>query len=161
MPPNAAFSHTKCAAPTIAPTGTICILFVYLTTRMNPSTQSVKPWRSFNFVGITSVYSWAWGRNPHCWVILHLLDNVNVALRAGRRSWNWRICFTGVQLKYNIGKEGIHLWKLLSRSFSALCIYWTQMVWVSGMIPWLALVYSTLQSSLRRSTEVGLWNCWQ
>ena len=40
MPPAAAFSHTKCADPTITPTGTICMVFVCLTTRMNPSTQS-------------------------------------------------------------------------------------------------------------------------
>jgi hypothetical protein len=35
------------------------------------------------------------------------------------------------------------------------------MLWDSGMIPWLALVYFTLQSSPRRSTEVGLWNGWR
>jgi hypothetical protein len=35
------------------------------------------------------------------------------------------------------------------------------MLWASGMIPWLALEYSTLQSSPRWLTEVGLWNGWQ
>ena len=34
------------------------------------------------------------------------------------------------------------------------------MLWASGMITWLGLVYSTLQSSPRRSLEVGLWNGW-
>jgi len=147
MPPDAAFSHLKCAGPTIAPMGTICILFVCLTTRMNPLTQSSPPWRSCNFVEITTVYSWAWGRNTHGWVFLHLLENVDIALPAGRCSWNWRIWFCGVQLKYNTGKEGIRPWKVLSRSLPSLCVYWTQMWWASGMIPWLALVYSTLQSS--------------
>jgi len=160
MPPDAAFPSTKCAGPTIAPTGTICILFICLTTRMNPSTQSAPPWRSLNFVGITTAYSWAWGHITHCWVFLHLLENVNIALPAGRRSWNGRIWFGGVQLKYNTGKQGIRHWKVLSRSFSSLWIYWTQMLWASGMTPWLALVYSTLQSRPRRSTEVGLWNGW-
>jgi hypothetical protein len=35
------------------------------------------------------------------------------------------------------------------------------MVSASGIIPWLALLYSTLQSSPRRSTAVWLWNGWQ
>ena len=35
------------------------------------------------------------------------------------------------------------------------------MLWALGMIPWLALVYSTLQSSPRCSTEVRLWNGWR
>jgi len=158
MPPNTAFSHTKCARPTIAPMGTICILFVCLTTQMNPSTQSAQPWRSLYFVGITTAYSWTWGRNTHCWMILHLLAKVDIAFPAGKCSWNWRIWFGGVQLKYNTGKQGIRPWKGLSRSFSSLCVYRTQMLLASGMIPWLALVYSTLQSSPRRSTEVGVWN---
>jgi len=160
MPSAAAFSRTKCAGPTIAPTGTICILFVSLTTRMNLSTQSAQPWRSLNFVGITTAYSWTWGPNTHCWVILHWVEKVNVALWAGRGSWNWRIWFGGVLLKYNTGKEGICPWKVWSRSFSSLCVYCTQMLWASGMIPWLALVYSTLQSSPRCSTDVGQWNGW-
>jgi len=161
MRPNAAFSRTKCAGPTIAPTGTICILFICLTTWMNPSTQSAQPWRSLNFVGITAAYSWGWGRNTHCWVVCHLLEKLDNAFPAGRRSRNWRIWFGGVQEKYSTGREGTHPWKVLSRSFSSLCVYWTQMLWDPGMIPWLALVYSTLQSSPRRSTEVGLWNGWQ
>jgi len=161
MPSDAASFHTKCGLPTIAPMGTICIVFVCLTTRMNPSTKSAQSWRSLNFVGITTTYSWGWGRNTHCWVFLHLSENVDIGLLAGRRSWNWSIWSSGVQLKYNTGKEGIRPWKVLSRSFSSLCIYWTQMLWASGMTPWLALVYSTLQSSPRRSTEVGLWNGWQ
>jgi len=161
MLPDAAYSPTKCAGPTIAPMGTICILFVCLTTRMNTSTQSAQPWSSLNVVRISTAYSWAWGRNTHCWVFLHLLGNVDIAWPAGRRSWTWRIWFCGVQLKYNTGKEGISPWKVLSRSFSSLCVYWTQMLWASGMTPSLALVYSTLQSSPRCSTEVGLWNGWQ
>jgi len=160
MPPDAALSHTKCTGPTIAPTGTICILFVCLTTQMNPSIQSAQPWKSLNFVGITTAYSWAWGCNTHCWVLLHLLEKANIAFPAGRRSWNRRIWFGGVQLKNNTGKDGIRPWKVLLRSFSSLCVYWTQMLWASGMIPWLALGFSTLQSSPRRSTEVGLWNGW-
>ena len=158
MPPNTAFSHTKCARPTIAPMGTICILFVCLTTQMNPSTQSAQPWRSLNLVGITTAYSWTWERNTHCWVFLHLFDKVDIDFPAGRHTWNWRIWFGGVQLMYNTGKEGIRLCKVLSRSFYSRWVYWTQMLWASGMIPWLTLVYSTLQSSPRCSTEVGLWN---
>jgi len=158
MLPDAAFSRTKCASPTIAPTGRICILFVCLTTRMNPSTQSGQRWRSLYFVVITTTHSWAWGRNTHRWVVWHLLEKVDNAFPAGRCCWNWRIWFGGVQLKYNTGKEGICPWKVLSRSFSSLCVYWTKMLWAFGMIPWLALVYSTLQSSPRHSTEVGLWN---
>jgi len=161
MPPNAAFSLTKCAGPTIGPIGTKCILVVCLTTRMNPSTQSAQLWRSLNFVGITTAYSWAWGGNTHCWVVWHLLEKVDNAFPAGRRSWNWTISFGGVQQKYNTGNEGTRPWKVLSRSFSSPCVYWTQMLWDSGMIPWLALVYSTLQSSSRHSTEVGLWNGWR
>jgi len=161
MPPNAAFSRTKCAGPTIAPTRTICILFVCLTTRMKLSTQSVQPWRSLYFVGITTAYSWARGRNTHCWVMLHLLEKVDIAFPAGRRSGNWRIWFGGVQLEDNTGKQAIRPWKVLSRSFSSRCIYCTLTLWASGMIPLLALGYSTLQSSPRRSTEVGLWNDWR
>jgi len=161
MLPDAAFSRTKCAGPTIASTGTIYIWFVCLTTRMKPSTQSAKPWRSLYFVGITTAYSAAWGRNTNRWVVWHLLEKVDNAFPAGRRSWNWRIWFGGVQLKYNAAKKGILPWKVLSWSFSSLCVYLTQMLWASGMIPWLALVYSTLQSSPRRSTEVGLWNGWR
>jgi len=161
MPPDAAFSHTQCSGPTIAPTGTICILFVCLITWMNPWTQLAQPWRFLNFVGITTAYSWAWGHNTHCWVVWHLFEKVDNAFLAGRCSWNWSMWFGGVQLKYNTGKDGSRPWKVLSRSFSTLCVCWTQMVWDSGMIPWLALVYSALQSSPRRSTEVGLWNGWQ
>ena len=157
MLPDAPFSCTKCAGPTITPTGTICILFVCLTTRMNPTTQSAQPWRSLYFVGITNAFSWTWGRNTHCWVFLHLFEMVDIAFPACRRSWNWRIWFGGVQLKYNTGMEGTRPWKVLSRSFSWLCIYWTKMLWASGIIPWFALVYSILPSSPRRSTEVGLW----
>ena len=130
------------------------------TTRINPSTQSGQPCNCWYIVGITTVYPWAWGRNTPHWVLLHLLEKVDKAFLAGKRSWNWKIWFGGVQLKYNTGKEGIHPWKVLSRSFSSLCVYWTLLLWASSMIPWLALVYSTLPSSLRRSTEVGLWNDW-
>jgi len=161
MPPGAACSRTKCTCPTITLTGTLCILFLCLTIRINPSTQSAQPWRSLKFAGITTSYSWAWGRNTHCWVVWHLVEKVDNAFPAGRRYWNWRIWFGGVQLKYNRRKEGTRPWKVLSRSFSSLCGYRAQMLWDSGMIPWLALVYSTLQSSPRRSTEVGLWNGWQ
>ena len=158
MPPNAAFSRTKCAGPTIAPMHTICILFVCLTTWTNLSTQSAQSWRALNFVGITTTYSWAWGRNTHCWVFMLLIEKVDNVFPAGRRSWNWGIWLGEVLLKYNTGKQEIQPWKVLSRSFSSLCIYCTQMLWASGMNPWLALVYSTLRSSPRRTTEVGLWN---
>jgi len=47
--------------------------------------------------------------------------------------------------------------KLLLHSPS---IYCTQMWWVSGMISWLALVFSTLQAYPRCSTEVDQWNSW-
>jgi len=161
MPPELAFSSTKCACPTIAPTGKMCIIFVCLTTRMNRSKQSAQRCRSLYFDGIITAYSWAWGRNTHWWVILHHLEKVDNAFLAGRRSWNWRIWFGGVQLKYNTGKERIHPWKVLLRSFSSLCVYWTHMLWASHIIPWLALVYSTLQSSPKRSTEVRQWNGWR
>jgi len=160
MLPDAAFSSTTCASLTIAPTSTICISVICFTTRTNPSTQSTQQWRSLYIIQITTTYSWAWGQHTHCWVFLHLLDKVNIAFPAGQCSWYWRIWFGGVQLKCNTGKEGIRPWKVLSRSFSSLCISWTLMLWASGMIPWLALVYSTLQSSPRPSTEVGLWNGW-
>jgi len=101
---------------------------------MNPSTQSAQPWRSLNFVGITAAYSWAWGHNTHCWVLLHLLENIDIALPAGRRSWHWMIWYGGVQLKYNTGKDGIRPWKVLSRSSSSLCVYWTQLLSASRMI---------------------------
>ena len=149
MSPDAASSHTNSACPTITPRGTLYISFVCSTTQMNLSTHSAQPWRSLNFVGITTAYSWGWGRNIHCWVFLHLLQNIDIALLALRRSWNWRIWFGGVELKNNTGTGGIHSWKVLSRSFSSLCIYWTQMFWVSGMICWLAMVCSTLQSGSR------------
>jgi len=160
MPPNTASSPTKRVSPTSAPTGIIFILFVCLTTRMNPSTQSVQPWWSLYFDGITTAYAWAGGPNTHPWVFLHLLEKVDNTFPAGRLSWNWMIWFCEVQLKYNTGKEGIRPWKVLSKSFSSLCVYWSQMLWAAGMIPWLALVYSTLQSSPRLSTEVGLWDGW-
>jgi len=156
-----AFSCTKCGGPTIGPKGRIGIWFVWLTTRMNPSTQSAHLWKSLYFVGITTGYSWAQGRNTHWWLFLNLSERVNIALPVGRCSRHWRIWFGGVQLKYNTGKEGICPWKVISRSFSSLCVYWTPMLWASGMIPWLELLYSTLQSSPRRSTEVGQWNGWQ
>jgi len=161
MPPDAAFSCTKCVGPTIAPTGTIRILFVCLTTQMNMSTQSPQPWRSLYFVGITTAYSWTWGHNTQCCIVWHLIEKVDNAFPAGRHFWNWRIWFGGVQLKYHTGKEGIRPWKVLSRSFSSICVYWTQMLWASYLIPCLALVYSTLQSSPGRSTDVGQWNGWR
>jgi len=142
-------------------TDTLYILFICFTTRMNPSTQSAQPWTSLIFVGITTVYSSTWGRNTHWWVFFHLLKMVDIALPAGRHCWNWRIWFGGVQLKNNTGKEGIRPWSVLSRSFSSLSVYWTQLLWALGMIPWLALVYSTLQSSPRCSTDVGQWNGWR
>jgi len=119
---NAAFSRNKSIAPTIASIGTICMLFVCLTTQMNSSIQSAQLWSSLYFVGITTVYSWAWGRNTQCWVFLHFLDKADIALLAGRLSWYWRIWFDGVQLKYNRGKEGICPEKVLSRSFCSLCV---------------------------------------
>jgi len=155
---DSAFSRTKCASPTIAPTDTICIISVCLTTRMNPSTQPAQPCGSLYFVGITTAYSSTCGRNIHCWVFLDLLENVNIVVPAGRRSRNCRICIRRVQLKYVTGIEGTRPWKVLSRSLS---VNWTQMLWDSGMIPWLALVYSTLQSSPRHSTDVGQWNGWR
>ena len=96
----ALFCRTKCAGPTIAPTGTRCILSVCLTTWMNPSTQSAQSWGSLYFVGITTAYSSDWGRNVHCWVFFHLLENVHIVFPAGMHSWNWWIWFSGVQLKY-------------------------------------------------------------
>jgi len=151
---DAAFSHTKCAAPTIALAGTICILLVCLTTRMNPSTQPAQLRGYLYYVGITTAYSWAWGRNIHHWVLLHLLEKVDINVLAGRRSSNWRFWFGGVQLKDNTGVQGTWPWKVLSRSLS---IYCTQMLCDPGMIPWLASVYSTLLSGPRRSTDVGQW----
>jgi len=76
---------------------------------------------------------------------------------AGSCSWNWSIWFSRVRLKYNKGKDDTWPWTVLSTSHS---VYWTLMLSVSGMIPWLALVYSTLLSSPRCSTDVGQWNGW-
>jgi hypothetical protein len=146
------------SSTTIDSTGILCIISICLTTRMNPSTQSAQPCRSLYFVGITTAYSWIWGRNIHCWVFLHPSEKVDIVFRAGRRSWYWRIWFCGVQQMYHTEKVGTRPWKLLSRSVS---VYWTQILWDSGMIPWLALVYSTLQSSPRRSTDVRQWNSWR
>jgi len=147
----------KCAGPTIAPTGTICIITVCLTTWMSQSTQSAEPCRSLYFVWITTAYSWAWGCNIHCWVFLHLLGKVDINSPTGRRSWNWKSWLSGVQLMYNTGNEGTRPWEVSLRSLS---LYWTHMLEDSGMISWLALVYSTLQSSPRCSTDVGQWNGW-
>jgi len=141
---DATFSRTKCAGPTIAPTGTICIWSVCLTPRMNPSIQSAQPCGSLYFVGITTAYSAAWGRNINCWVQLHLVEKMDIIFPTDRNSTNWRIWFSAVQSKYTKGKEGTWPWKVLSRPFS---IDWTQMLWDPDMIPWLALLYSTLQSS--------------
>jgi len=86
MPHDKAFSHTKPTGPTIAPTDIICIIFVCFTTRMNLLTQSTQPSRSLKFVGITTTYSWAWGRNTNGWVFLHLLENVDITLWAAGAS---------------------------------------------------------------------------
>jgi len=125
---------------------------------MNLLTQSAQPCRCLYFVAITTAYSWAWERNIFCWVFLQLVDKVDIITPMGRRSWNWRIWFGGVQLKYDTGTEGSWPWKVLLRLLS---IYWTQMLWDSGLITCLALVYSALQSSPRRSTDVGQWNGWR
>jgi hypothetical protein len=102
--------------------------------------------------------------------ILEVEDQISIVVSSctsGRRwksifrrtgSWNWRIWFGIVQLKYNTGNKETWPWKVLSRS---LPIYWTQMLWDSGMIPWLASGYSTLQSSSRFSTDVGQWHGWR
>jgi len=160
MSPNAAFSFTKCASPTIAIMGTICILLICLTTQMNLSIHSARPSRSLRFIGITTTDFLPWEHNTHCWVFLHRLEKVNIAFLASRHFRHWSIWFNGVQLKYNIGTKGICPWKVLLRLFSSLCIYWTQMLWASGKIPWLAFIYSTLQSSPKCSPEVGLLNRW-
>jgi len=81
MVPNAAFSCTKGVGPTIAATGTICIVFVCLTTQMDLLIQSAQPWGSLNFVVITTAYYWTWGHNTHCWICLHLVERVNNAFR--------------------------------------------------------------------------------
>jgi len=152
------FSHTKCAGPTIAPTGTICILSACLWTQMNPSTQSAQQCGSWYFVGITIAYSYGWGHNTHYWLFMHLLETVDIVVLEGRCSGNWRIWFGGVLLRYNTEEEGTQPWKELSMSLS---IYWTQKFWDSGMISWLAVVYSTVQSSPRRSTDLGEWYGWR
>jgi hypothetical protein len=85
LPPNVAFSCTKVACPTIAPMGTICILFITVITWMNPSIQSAYTWRSVNWVGLTTAFTWAWGYNTHHWVYLHLLERIDISLPAGRR----------------------------------------------------------------------------
>jgi len=159
--PNLAFSHTKCTGQTIAQTDTMCLILVFLTIRMNSSTQSPQPWRCMYFVGINITHSWPWGHNTHCWVFFNLVEKVNNGFPAGRSSWIRRTWFCEVQLKYTRGIDGVHPCQVLSRSFSSLCIYWTQMLWAWGMIPWLALVYCTLQSSSRSSTHVGLWHDWR
>jgi len=161
MLPDATYSCTKSFSPTTAPMGTICIILVCFTTRMNPSAQLAQACRSLFFVEIIAAYSWAWGRNTHCRVFLHLSEQVNISFLAGRRSRKWMIWFSWFKLKYDTGKEGFRPWKVLLRSFSSLWVYWTHKLWASGMIPWLAFVYFTLQSSHTRSIEVGLWNGWR
>jgi len=158
MLPDATSSHTICVDPIRTPMGTIWIVFVCLTTRMNPSTQSAQSCGSLYLVLITTVYSWPCEHNTHRWVRLHLVAKVDIAFPAGRHCSNWRIWFSEVPLKWNAGKEGIRPWKGLSRSFSSLCVYRTQMLWASEMIHWLVCVFSTLQSCPRCSIEVGLWN---
>jgi hypothetical protein len=129
-----------------------------LTTQMNSSTQSAQPWRSLYFAGITTAYFWGWGHNIHCGVFLHLLGKVDIDFPVGRHSWNWRNWFGGVQLKHNKGKDRTQPWKVLSRTLS---VYWTQMLWNSCMIPWLASVYSAWELFPRRSTDVEQWNGWR
>jgi len=73
----------------------------------------------------------------------------------GRRFWNSRICFGRVQLKNNTGKQRTLPLKVLSRLLS---IYWTQMLWNLGVIPLLAVLYSRVQSSPRRSIDIEQWN---
>jgi len=125
---------------------------------MNPSIQSAQPCRSLHCIGITTVHSWAWGHNVHCWVFLHLLEKFYIIFLVGRCSCNWRTWFGGGQWKYHTGTVGTWPWKMLLRSLS---IYLTKMLSDSGMIPWLALVYSTLQSSPRCWTDIGQWDGWQ
>jgi hypothetical protein len=43
----------------------------------------------------------------------------------------------------------------------SLSLHWIQMPWDSGILPWLTLVNSTVQSCPRWSTGVGWWNGWQ
>jgi len=129
----ALLSRTKCACPTIASTSTICILSVYLTTRMNPSTQSAPPWRSLNFVGIATAYSWGWGCNTHCWVFWQFLEKVDIVFPVGRGSWNWRMWLGGAQLKYNTANQETWPWKVLSTS--AKC----KMVWQLKLNDWAIL----------------------
>jgi hypothetical protein len=113
------------------------------------------------FVGITTAYSWGWGHNTHCCIFWHRLEKVDNTFPAGRCCWIRRIWFREVKLKYITGNEAIRPWKVLSRSFQLVCVYWTLMLWASGMIHWSASVYCTLQSSPRRSRDVGQWNGWQ
>jgi len=154
---EAALLRTKCGGATIDPPGTIYILLVDLITWMNVLIHSSELCGSLYFVGITTAYSWGSELNTDCWV-LHHGDNVNIVLPACKSLWNWQIWFGGVHLTYSTAKERTLPWKVLSRS---LAVYWTQMSWDSGMIPWLALVYSTLQSSPRCSTHIGQWNGWR
>jgi len=154
---NAAFYCTKCAGPTVAPTGTICIISVCMTTRMNPSAQSAQPCGSLYSVGITTAYFWTRGRNIHCWVFLHILEKVDIDFPVGRLFWHWMIWIGRVQWKYNRRKEGTRPCKVLSKSLS---VYWTLMLWDSGMIPRLASVYSILQSNPRCSSDVAQQNGW-
>jgi hypothetical protein len=44
---------------------------------------------------------------------------------------------------------------VLSKS---LPVCWIQILWDWSIIPWLALVYSTLQSSPKCCRDVGQWN---
>jgi len=45
-----------------------------------------------------------WGCNCHWWVILQLVEIVNIIFLAGRYIWNCRLWFNGVWLKYYTGK---------------------------------------------------------
>jgi len=117
-----------------------------------------QPCRLLYFDWITTAYSWGWGHYFHWWDFLQCWEKVAIMFPAGSRSWHWSVWLGGVQLKYTEGQEGTRPWKVLSRSLS---VYWTQMLWDSGMIPWFALVYSTWQSGPRRSTDVRQWNGWR
>lgn len=158
MQPDAAFSCTIYAGQTTTSRGTVCIVFICLTTQIMESKRSAWPYRTSHIDEITTPLSLNSGRNMNCWIFLHYLDNVHIEFPAGRSAWNWTIWLGEVQQKYKTGKDEIYPRKLFLGSFSSLQVYWTQIAWGTGINPWLALEYSLSQWSPWRLTEVRLWN---
>lgn len=141
---NAVFCCSPIVSPNIALTGTWYILLVCLTTQMTWVTQSAQLRRCLNGVGITTWYSWTWGRKTNWRVGLHRLELVNVGFPVRRQHWKCWIRLGAVDLQYNRANKGTCPQKVLPRLFSSAFLYWIWIVCHSGISYWMAFVYSTL-----------------